>query len=169
MKSIAACVLDLLRADPDIAWSAETIAAALPDVKSGTLNTTLSTLCKSDRAIRPCRGYIQAGPNQEPINSAPGRRRRVMLTPAIEAACRIEEHDDPAERTPRQHEAYLRNLVARACIAVQIDLKLSQGADSAAYLAKLQRWGQQLFDMGYRAGAGLDIPPDKMVVPEMAQ
>lgn len=157
-KSIAARILEMLESEPRRAWDTHDLDKALGNVKLATLRSTMAQMRASGRAVQAGFGKIAARDTKLPEQPHRCNPRRITLPPAVEEACRVEA--EPASpKTPPQKHAYLRNLVARAAVAVEIDLVAARDADQR--IERLKRWGEHLFNMGIRAERGEDIPPDK--------
>lgn len=148
-------VLGFFAANPGKAFKSNEVVAALPHLSENSIRVYISTLKSKGKLVAAGYGRASLAPAAGVIVSTPAPQRR--MTPAPKPP--IAPPPQP-QQTPLQKTAYLRNLMKRACIAVQIDLKLTVGHDRDIALEKLERWGEKLFDMGYRAALGIDVPKD---------
>lgn len=161
--SIRDRIVAALDADPVRIWTATDLEAELGFAgPCRQVVAALAALNGQGRIVRVKHGRYRSikGPalqervpaaNPNPITRVVSRRNHIPEP----------EFVPPSEpMTPLQKEAFMRDLVARACVAVQVDLELAIGADDR--LDRLHRWGEKLFSMGHRAALGLAVSKEHL-------
>lgn len=170
LKRLSDRIVALLEERPDRIWNTRQLLDRLPDVKAGNLSVTLSNLVNKHRIVRAGRGQYRAA------KSATDAAMSVLMadrlaqktvpinTPIVARRIAPVSFEPPPGKSGTKpgtaaHTAYLRNLVARTAVALDIDLRAAR--DDEERMDRMRHWLTRAFDLGGRAERGEDVPPDK--------